>query len=582
MNDVSVMPPPRPQRATMIKNLVPRLPERGHVKIGELGESRQSRGGGTYQIPRKLSHFRVTTLERGKDGNFLPDQEFHAKYGDTPTEIPVRLLFDQIELNAPSRYGCYVGKTLWCSGDGESAVRISAQPDHPALTEPLIVPCTCSRQDPTYKGKDRCKMNLMLSVLIDGISGVGGVYKFRTTSFNSITGILSSLTFIRSVTGGILANIPLKLRLQPKQATNPNDQSPVTIYVVSLEFTGNIEELQQIGHQVALTRATTHMSIANIEEEARRRLALPGPADAILPGDDPDDVRAEFFPEQIVPTEATAAPPRPRREDYADDPNVDGETGEIIETDQPAADQGEADPEAHIYWVVNLEGVEIECPTAAEADKLLTEIFTDAKRRGKSALEAAAQDNHAAFEGLEASGHADIVEGLRQIYRDAIAAEPVSATERRQTTKRNVTRATEPASQQGQEASPPPHSKTAERPGPDVFPSGSGRGDIQPSPPAVPATERPGATVVEHGDPAPGQRYIEPPLVPNSNRINFPILRDMLCNMAKAAQTRDEIVQFETDNQPNLRRLIADLPQYAEQVIRAIADAKQRIGSGGA
>lgn len=319
MIEQTVIPPARPQRPMMIKGLVPRLPERGHIKIGMKGEMITSQGGKQFQPPQKLDHFRVTTLERGKDGNFLLDAAFHEKYGERPTEIPVRLLYDSPELNYPTRYACFIGRTLWCTGDGESAIRLTTRPDElktPNSIAPREVPCTCSRQEPTYQGSDRCKINGSLSVLIEGMGGIGGVWKFRTTSWNSVVGILSSMQFLRSVTSGVLANIPLVLRVQPKQATNP--QSPtqsVTIYVVSLEFAGDIAELQQYAHQIALDRATTHMSITNIEEEARRVLMIEGPANTVLPGDNADEVVEEFYPEQVdAPVDA---PARPTREQFA-------------------------------------------------------------------------------------------------------------------------------------------------------------------------------------------------------------------------------------------------------------------------
>jgi hypothetical protein len=345
----TVLPPARPQRPHSIKNLVPRLPERGRIAIGMKGEMITSKAGNQFQPPQKLDHFRVVTLDRGKDGNFLPDEAFYAKYGAEPTEIPVRLIYDDPDLSFQTRYGCYIGRTLWCSGDGETATRLTPQPGDlkkPGVkVEPREVSCTCHRQAPDYQGADRCRMNGSLSVLIEDMGGVGGVWKWRTTSFNSILGVMSSLAFLRSVTGGILANIPLVLRVQPKQAVSPTNQQAVTIYIVSLEFAGTIAELQKYAHQIALDRATTRMSIEHIEEEARRLLAIAGPPDAILSGDNPDDVVEEFFPEQVEEMLGATPPPRPTREQFETkpgDPPHDPTTGEIIE--QQPEPEPEIDP----------------------------------------------------------------------------------------------------------------------------------------------------------------------------------------------------------------------------------------------
>ena len=97
------------RRPNMIKGLVPSLPERGKIKIGIKGATIRSRRGVDFQPPQKLDHFVVTTLERGKDGNFLPDAALMERLGDKPTEIPVRLLYDDPTLNFPTRLACFVG-----------------------------------------------------------------------------------------------------------------------------------------------------------------------------------------------------------------------------------------------------------------------------------------------------------------------------------------------------------------------------------------------------------------------------------------------------------------------------------------
>lgn len=323
----TALPPARNRRPSMIKGLIPTLPERGKIKIGTRGEMRKSARGTEFQPPQKLDHFVVTTLQRGDDGNFIPDETLMARLGDKPTEIPVRLLYDDPALNFPTRYACFVGRSLWCSGDGEVAIRAPATP----TGQPQQVDCTCERADPAYKGNDKCKMNGSLSVLIEGAGGIGGVWKFRTTSYNSIVGIMSTLAFIRSMTGGVLANIPLKLKVQPKQAAAP-DGNPVTIYVVSLEFDGDMPGLQEIAHGIALGRAKMNISIEHIEDEARRMLALAAPSHVPLAGDDANDVIEEFYPEQAV---TEPEPPRGRDiKSGAAAEAFDPETGEFVDQDR--------------------------------------------------------------------------------------------------------------------------------------------------------------------------------------------------------------------------------------------------------
>lgn len=278
----------------MIKNLQPRLAERGKIKIGSKGAMIKSRAGNDFQPPVKLDHFVVTTLERGPDGNFKRDEAVHALIGVSPTRIPIRLLFDDPELSLMSRYACFKGKTMWCAGDGETATRLVNQ----AAGKRETVTCTCERAAPTYTGQDKCKINGALSVIIDGINGVGGVYQFRTTSYNSVLGLMSSLGLIRRITGGALAGIPLDLVVGPKAVASPIDGAMQTVYVVGLEYRGSVDELRDEGYKVLSSNAAHGARIEQIESEMRARLALPAPADVPIAGDVADDIVDEFYPNQ--------------------------------------------------------------------------------------------------------------------------------------------------------------------------------------------------------------------------------------------------------------------------------------------
>ncbi len=302
-----------PHRSMMIKNLMPGLVERGKIKIGRKGEMRKSQGGKEFQLPVKLDHFLVTTLQRDADNNFVRDEALHEQLGEQPTEIPVRLLFDDMELNFQSRYACYIGRNLFCSGDGEKAIRADA-----ASQSRHEVECTCERFDSDYKGPEKCKINGTLSVMIDGAAGVGGVWKFRTTSYNTVVGLMSSLALIKRITGGVLAGLPLALTVSPKTVNAPEGGTQ-TVYIVGLEYKGTPEELQKVGYDAALAQATHHARVEHVEEEARR-LLLPAP-NRIFAGDDADDIVEEFYPEQATVNEP--APPRPSRESQDSDEDLD-------------------------------------------------------------------------------------------------------------------------------------------------------------------------------------------------------------------------------------------------------------------
>lgn len=293
------VPAPGRSRAPMqIKNLVPGLMEMGKIKIGRKGASRQG-ARGTWQMPEKLDHFIITTMEKGKDNNFIPDAAIHGRLGQAPKEIPVLLLYDDPALNFPTRYSCYYGKTLFCSGDGETAERLAKDGTRHE------VPCPCPRQAPTFTGDDgngkgKCKINGVLSVMIQGAEVVGGVWKFRTTSYNSVVGILSSMALIRRITGGRLAGIPLVLTVTPKTVADPIAGNQQTIYVVGLQYRGSVERLQGTGYEIAMNEAKHGIRVELIEQEARRMLTYEGAGDDPLGADDVDDVVAEFYPEEAA------------------------------------------------------------------------------------------------------------------------------------------------------------------------------------------------------------------------------------------------------------------------------------------
>lgn len=279
-----------------IKNLMPGLVERGKIKIGMKGEERPKNGGGTFQLPTKLDHFLITTLARGDANNFVKDEKIHGMLGDKPMSIPIRLLYDDIDLNFQTRYACYNGRQLWCSGDGETANR--RKKGDADTIEVVQVDCTCERQEPTFTGKGKCKITGNLSVMIDGVESIGGVWKFRTTSYNSVVGILSSLSLIKRITGGPLAGVPLNMVLTPKSVTDPIQGSQQTIYVVSIEYAGTVDKLRATGHDQLLLQHQHNNRIDQIESEARS-LMLDAPEMYAAPDSEEDDV-AEFFPDEML------------------------------------------------------------------------------------------------------------------------------------------------------------------------------------------------------------------------------------------------------------------------------------------
>jgi hypothetical protein len=294
-----------------VKGLTPQLAERGKIKIGEKGEMKTSQGGKQFAQPRKLDHFLITTMQRDAAGRLMPDAALMARLkpeGGKITEIPVRLLYDDIDLNFPTRFASYRGTRCWCSGDGELAHRLTGE--NGKYQE---VACPCERVDPLYAAPDKCKILGTLQVLIEGVDRIGGVWKYRTTSWNTVNAILSSLALVKTVTGGPLAGIPLHLVLSPKTVTVPTTGQSMLVYVVSLEFRGTESQLAELGYDIARKRMEHRVKMEQIEAEARARLLPPQQE----PLQEQEETAQEFYPEgveggQIPP--ATEPVPSPVQE----------------------------------------------------------------------------------------------------------------------------------------------------------------------------------------------------------------------------------------------------------------------------
>ncbi len=265
--------------ARMIKNLNPVLMECGKIKIGGKGELKKSRNGNDFRAPVKFDHFVITTMNKNENGDFEPDLEIMGMLGDSPVKIPVRLPHDSTELNFPTCYAYYDSAKCQCRGDGGVAVTAEGKT------------IECNPEACEQFGQKKCKPNGVLSVILDDAPRVGGVYKFRTTSWNSINNLIASMEFIRRLTNGMLAGLPLMLTLTPKHTTIPGTKMPTTIYMVNLEYRGSLLEMADARREALETREKMQYSIEDFEKLALAELEAP---------EDPEeakDIQEEFYPE---------------------------------------------------------------------------------------------------------------------------------------------------------------------------------------------------------------------------------------------------------------------------------------------
>lgn len=245
-----------------ISQLQPRLCETGKIKIGELSDKKTASG---RRLPRKLDHFVVTTLLRDEEGDLLLDEEMSEKIGDDCRELDIFLCYDSPELNMPTFYAYFSQSKLHCMGDGKTALRTKEDGGKEEIT---CNPKTCE----VYK-KKLCKPYGRLSVILSQANRIGGAYVFRTTSWNTLRNVLSSMSFIKAMTRGILAGLPLKMRLIPMQVQPQDLGYNVKIFTVNIEFAGTMGELNEAAEQEVKRRMQLGTNMKQIEAEDREVIA---------------------------------------------------------------------------------------------------------------------------------------------------------------------------------------------------------------------------------------------------------------------------------------------------------------------
>ncbi len=284
-----------------IQNLQLTLNEYGKIKIGGKGEPIKSKTGKTFRSPEKYNHFVLTTNEKDEDGNLIIDGDLteslennnHVVLGrkDKIIGLPIRFLYDNDDLNFPHRYNSYPGGKLNCHGDGVKSFkrRDKFEKEHD---------CPCQRLESTYYGKDKCKPTATLTCVIDGSEYFGQAHKFRTTSINSIKGILSGIQLIRTATHGRIAGLPLMLMLTPKTTSIPGGKGITTVYVVSICYRGTMEDLRDRAIKLVQNDENFMFKMGVVEQKA-----IESGVGEIVPEEERQDFVEEFMDAEVVEAE---------------------------------------------------------------------------------------------------------------------------------------------------------------------------------------------------------------------------------------------------------------------------------------
>ncbi|NML87424.1 hydrolase or metal-binding protein [Polaromonas sp.] len=204
----------------MLKGLALTPPVIGRIAIGKVVEKSGK------LLPEKDDEFTVTSQVQNKDGwvNHPVDESLRKTPGSKLRNIPVRLLFDDPDLNLRANYSMFdrrTGRPL-CVGNGETCRRCTAAG---IQTLPCPAPEACD-----LAGAGYCKPYGRLNVRIGDDDELGS-FVFRTTGFNSIRTLSTRLRYFHAVSGGLLSTLPLELRLRGKSTTQSHRAA---IYYVDL------------------------------------------------------------------------------------------------------------------------------------------------------------------------------------------------------------------------------------------------------------------------------------------------------------------------------------------------------------
>jgi hypothetical protein len=246
------------RRTTMLKGLAITPPVLGRISIGKVIEKNGKR------LPEKDDQFTITSQVQGKDGWLLHplNDELRQRKDDKLRSIPVRLLFNEPELNFRADYTLFDRQSgrPQCVGNGETCKRVTQDGMQ-------SMPCPSPDACPLAKG-GACKPYGRLNVLIGDDDPLGS-FVFRTTGFNSIRTLAARLHYFQAISGNRLTCLPLELRLRGK-STRQSHGTP--IFYVDLTVRGGMDMAQalQAANELNTQRQAAGFDQVALDEAARR------------------------------------------------------------------------------------------------------------------------------------------------------------------------------------------------------------------------------------------------------------------------------------------------------------------------
>jgi hypothetical protein len=233
------------------------------------------------------------------------DAQLRKEPGAKLRSIPVRLLFDDPDLSLRANYTMFdraTGRPL-CVGDGESCKRVTLSG---MQSLPCPSPAVCPlAQDGNCKPYGR----LHVRVEAEGNTEAGlasdelGSFVFRTTGFNSIRTLSARLRYLFAVSGGLLAGLPLELRLRGK-STTLSHRTPIYYVDLTLRSGASLAQVVALARQEREQQAALGLDQAALDEAARQGLALGEFEESEEEG---VEVVEEFYPDSDTDGDGAAA-----------------------------------------------------------------------------------------------------------------------------------------------------------------------------------------------------------------------------------------------------------------------------------
>lgn len=270
----------------MLKGLAITPPVIGRISIGRVVEKNGKR------LPEKDDQFTITTQLQTREGWALHPLDAALRGGGSAKlrSIPVRVLFNDPDLNLRAEYSAFdkqTGRPV-CVGNGESCRR---------ATDSGIEALPCPSPEGCSFGQGMCKPYGRLNVVV-GDEDSFGTFIFRTTSFNSIRTLAARLSYYQAVSGGLLASMPLELKLRGKSTTQSHRSA---IYYVDLVVRSglSLEEAIAQARDIDAKRKAAGFDQSGLDAVARLGFANGAFEES---AEEQEAVTEEFYPPEVAET----------------------------------------------------------------------------------------------------------------------------------------------------------------------------------------------------------------------------------------------------------------------------------------